>query len=68
MKRFLVGGGRGGAKGHINPCQLGPNYLSPCANKHSPGQPVGGGGGRGGEGGGGAWRVRSARAASDAAA
>lgn len=33
---------RRGAKGHINPCQAGPNYLSPCANKHSPGQPVGG--------------------------
>lgn len=58
------GGGGEEAKGHINPCQPGPNYLSPCANKHSAGQPVGGGG----EGGGGAWRVRSARAASDAAA
>lgn len=58
------GGGDEEAKGHINPCQPGPNYLSPCANKHSAGQPVGGGG----EGGGGAWRVRSARAASDAAA
>lgn len=33
-----------GAKGHINPCQCRPNYLSPCANKQCPGQPVGGGG------------------------
>lgn len=48
-----------GAKGHINPCQLRPNYLLPCANKRCPGQPVGGGGG---------WCVRSVRAASDAAA
>lgn len=48
-----------GAKGHINPCQYRPNYLSPCANKQCPGQPVGGGGG---------WCVRSMRAASDAAA
>jgi len=54
-----------GAKGHINPCQLRPNYLSPCANKRCPGQPVGGegrgDGGHGGEG-------RSVRAASNAAA
>lgn len=51
-----------GAKGHINPCQLRPNYLSPCANKRCPGQPVGSVGGVcvGGEG--------AVRAASNAAA
>lgn len=43
-------GRKKGAKGHINPCQCRPNYLSPCANKRCPGQPVGGGGGGGGEG------------------
>lgn len=49
----------GVSKGHINPCQCRPNYLSPCANKRSPEQPI-----RGGRG----WCVRSVRAASDAAA
>lgn len=32
-----------GTRGFINPCQRRPNYLSPCANKRCPGQPVGGG-------------------------
>lgn len=46
-------GGKRGAKGHINPCQRRPNYLSPCANKWHAGQPVGGGRGKGW------WCVRS---------
>lgn len=45
-------------KGHINPCQCRPNYLSPWANKRRTGQLVG----RGREGG--VWGP--ARAASDA--